>query len=452
MRGFFVAVLVLAVLVAVALWGVVSYRNQQSYDTGMIDVRATRVIKVDIGSLTRHIGWNAFWNPGFYAEEERATFMEQKRAVRTGLESVAKVFLFQLGDEPFWIGPAYGIVPLLDAESFTQFLQAELQAQVGQDSLGRFGKRRNLLVRYDDSQAAFALGDFGSGNKKLTDSVLTSELVTYLTGEQLVNIKESRFYEAVTQAGHIVSVGRERLSVEFLEGEIVFSCTLEPTHPAVTYQPASWSDSSLLRLQANITEWLPKGDVFTVGTFALHSDSLRAYMAGEVVGEWRGMGTHTDSVISWQYDDNFEMTEIVERVERAVPDLYLSVQTRADTLQRYLAHMGILELASRTVNPACFPLFPVYWQQEGNWLTFHTRHPRPKLEEGSNASPFYVMADIQAIKQHATLPEVRVWLTPFRELVISTDPEAQDTVIRGRITTENNTVSSLVQLLVSGRG
>lgn len=453
MRGFFVAVLVLAILVSVALWGVISYRNQQSYDTGMIGVQATRVIKVDIGSLTRHIGWNAFWHPGYYAEEERAAFMEKRKMIRTGLASVAKIFLFQLGDEPFWTTFTYGIVPLADAENFTQFLQTELYMQVGQDSISRFGRHKHAFVRYDDRQAVFALGNFDSGSDELTDGLIKNQLASYLTGEQLVSIKASPFYDAVTQEGHIVSVGRERLSIEFLEGEIVFSCALEQTtRAAVAYQPSVWADSSLLRLRASLTDWIPKGDVFSVGTFVLHSDSLRAYMAGDVVGEWRGMGTQTDSVITWEFDDNLEMMEVVERIEQPVPDLYLSVQTHADALQRYLVDNGILDSASEAVNPAFFPLFRVYWQQEGSWLTFHTQHPRTELEEAPNASPLYVAANIRAIKQHVTFPKVRTFLTPFRELVISADQEPQGIVLRGRIAMEDNTVSSLMQLLVREQG
>ena len=453
MRRFFIAVLVLAIVVVLALWGVISYRNQMSYNSGMVDSRATRVIKVDVGSLTRDIGWNAFWNPSYYAEEGSSEFMEKKKIMRTGLGALAKVFLFQVGDEPFWSNPSFGILPISDIDSFSRFLQTELGMRVGRDSVGRFGRGNQLLVRYDDRQAAVALGNFGPGHERLADSLLMWNLGAYLAGEQLINIRESPFYEAMTQSGHVVSVGQERLSVEFLEGEIVLTCALNHAVPAsASSRSVSWGDTSFVRLRGSLMGMLPAERQFSIGNFVLHSDSLRQLATGDLVGEWKGMATQTDSVVTWAYDDNFEMREEVELVERPAPDMYFSVQTKTDGLQQYLLRHAVLDSVSSEINPAFFPLFRVFWQQEGDWLTFHTLCPQPKAGQVHDGQPLFIEADIHAIKEHTAFPAIQSFLTPFRALTVAAEEESDRTVLRGRIAMEDNTVNSLMQLLVRKPG
>lgn len=450
MRGFLIAILVLSVVVALALWGVISYRNHVSYNNGMVDARATRVIQVDVGALTRDIGWNAFWNPTYYAEEGSNELMERKKTDKTGLGTVAKVFLFQVEDKPFWSNATFGILPVADAEVFTRFLLAELGMRVDEDSRGRYGRHAHVAIRYDEQQAVVALGNFGQGDEQgnLADSLLMAQLGAYLAGEQLINIKESRFFEAMGQSGHIVSTGNEQVSVDFLEGEIVFSY-LSDNLPSLAPTPApAPGDSSFVRLHGELMSLLPQGKVFAIGDYALHSDSLRHHTAGEVVGEWKGMDTQTDSVVAWSYDENFEMQEVVELVERAVPDFYLSVHAKTDSLLGYLVRHGILDSASATVNPSFFPLFPLFWQQEGEWLTLHTKNGPNRTEEAVSDVPLHVEADIQAIKQYAAIPKIQSYLAPFRSLTIAAEKQPQGTVLRGRIKMEDNTVNSLMQLLV----
>lgn len=197
---------------------------------------------------------------------------------------------------------------------------------------------------------------------------------------------------------------------------------------------------------------LPAQSEFTVGEFVLHSDSLRHFATGDIVGECKGMATQTDSVVAWSYDDNFEMQEVVERIERPVPDVHLSLQTQTDELRRYLLRQAVLDSVSSEINPAFFPLFRVHWQQEGDWLTFHTLRPPTDGGKEQDGGPLFIEADIHAIKEHAALPAIQSFLTPFRTLKVATEEKSEGTVLRGRIAMEDNTVHSLMQLLVRKQG
>lgn len=451
MRRFFVAVLVLSIVVILALWAVVHHRNQTSYNMALIDQRATWVIKVNVGALTREIGWNAFWNPSFYTDAESNEVMDKKKVTKTGLRSPANVFLFQLEDEAIWSNTTFGVLNIDDETVLAKFLQAELQLSTGQDEQGRYAKGERVLVRYDDTHVVFALSSLSHKEDKANEMIVMDQLGDYLNGTHLVGVKDSRHSEVLDQSGHLVAMGTEQISVDFLEGEIAFSYTRDRalSDPQPT-GASSTTDSSFVRLHGNITEWIPSGKTFSVGDYSLHSDSLRQYVSDIVVAEWKGMTTQTDSVVVWEYDENFEMREVVEIVERATPDFYVSVQGETAKLKHYLQHQGVLDTNSGEVDNAFFPLFRVFWEQEDGWLTLRTQ---PAGDEDAKEvetidTGFYLSANIDAIKEHTSMPKIARYIAPFSAVVLESDNVPEGTTLRGTIAMEEKTVNSLMQLLV----
>lgn len=441
----------LFVVVVLALWAVVAYRNHESYNNGWVDAHATRVIKVNLGALTREIGWNAFWNPSFYADGQSNEVMEKKRMTSTGLGSTANVFLFQRDDGPVWANPTFGVLSVSDVDVFTQFLQTELALDIGMDDSGYYGENGLMAIRYNDRQAVFALKGFlqasvqdSTGHTRLMD-----QLLEYMAGTGLIGIKKSSFSQVVSRSGHLVFVGDEQIAVDFREGEIVFSYS-QSSLPSVLRLPVApeTGDSAFVRIKGNIADWLPAGRVFTQGNYNLHGDSLRHYSTGQVVAGWEGMITQMDSVVAWEYDENFEMQETVKMVERATPDFHVSIRTETDKLQRYLLRQGVLDSLSGTINAAFFPLYQVFWKQEDGWLTLKTHNGGVSIDSTGIGRPLYVAADIQAIKKHTSIPKIQQYITPFRSLVLETEGTPDGTVVHGHIKMEDNTVNSLMQMLV----
>lgn len=452
MRRFLVAVLVLFVAVILALWAVVTYRNHQSYNHGLVDARATRVIKVNVGALTRTIGWNVFLNPSFYADGESSEVMEKRTMANTGLATTANAFLFQMDDGPAWSNTTFGVLRLSDAEVFTEFLHTALGLTMETDSLGAYGSSNRLAVRYDDEQAFFALGRWFPGRTQADSASLMDRLTAYIEGASLIPVKESSFSEVVNQSGHLVVAGDERVSVDFLAGEIVFSYAEEEDWAVLT-EPVDIpvvEDSAFVRVHGPIADYLPVGQSITMGNRTLKSDSLRSLTKGQIVGEWTGMAIQMDSVIAWEYDENFELEEVVELVERAIPNFYLAIETETDALQHYLIRQGVLDSVTAELDPDFFPVFPVSWKQKDGWLTLYTEGQLPfeLTDYTKEPSALYVEADIQAIRNYIPIPNIHRQMLPFQSVVIKTDETAGGNALLGHIKMTDNTINSLIQLVV----
>src|SRR5690606_21428406 len=67
------------------------------------------------------------------------------------------------------------------------------------------------------------------------------------------------------------------------------------------------------------------GKPIKIGPYTLLGDSLLEHYQGNLIAEWKGTVKQQDTVISYDYDEDFTMHEREELVEKSVPEVYLSI-------------------------------------------------------------------------------------------------------------------------------
>src|SRR5690606_11992893 len=114
------------------------------------------------------------------------------------------------------------------------------------------------------------------------------------------------------------------------------------------------SNAVSLWIQDSLTGFL-SGRQFDIGGHALHGDSLLYHYKGHIVLEWKGTVIQQDTIVNFDYDDNFELVETQEVVDKSVPEIYCSVLADAG-LTDYLCAQEVLETPGSTISREVVPL------------------------------------------------------------------------------------------------
>lgn len=446
------------VLLAVTVgWGYLTYRQYRSYQT-LIPRTTTSIIRIQVDALAKDIAWNALWNGDYYGDstEDQPIAFDSKIGKQSGIAIPANIFLYQIDHPQSASFPDvfFGSLQLADSAAFAGWLASRLGMQVRQDTMGTVALSERAVFLLKARQVLFAI----SPARPAKDlHLLTGLLDPLLQPGASIPVGKSRFSEIQHRGGHLCMLGKHDATVDFKKGEILFYVRQAMDTPlaAETGTP-HFTDSNAVSLwfQGPLTSLL-SGRKFHIGTHTLHGDSLLSHYQGHILMEWRGTIIQQDTVIEYDYDENFDAVERREIVEKRVPEVYLSV--RADSaLNRYLQEQGILNATGNAINRDVFPLFQVGVNPRiGDYIQFHTAdHAEMPPEPGQRAHGRFQLhinfskMDVQDIAPLA-VPIVR----PFDRIEAYGQPsDDNEQLINGKLLMKNQRINSLVQLLMPPLG
>lgn len=449
---------VLPLLLVIGAWGAWQYRQYRSYQT-LVPGEATTLIRIHVDGLIKDIGLNVFWNRSYYDSIGRdgggGTDLQVWR--NTGASIPANLFLFQMEHAQSEIFPDvyFGSVGLTDTAAFSAALRTHFAMQVTRDANEEaIAVADRAIVVYSADRACFAL----SLRKPAHDMVLLQDVLhSLLAANGHLPVSESKFRTVKQLGGHIGLLGNYRASIRFNAGEARGTIAL----PAAVSRLAAGgipdfpdSNAASFWLNGTVGDWLDDKQ-FGIGGHTLHVDSLLRHYRGNVALEWRGTVMQTDTIISYDYDEDFVLQERQELIGKPVPELYLSVAADSGLI-RYLAAQGIVDLKENSVNPAVLPLYQVNTGApvDGYVQWYTARHPTV-LREGRDAGDeaLYVRIDFNRLNSQ-TLP---IALIPYIQMLDNfeaTGRMAGDTHLEvvGKVRMKNWKINSLVQLLAVGDG
>ena len=447
----------IVLLVAAAGWSYLAYRQYRSYQT-LIPWAATSVIRIQVDALATDIAWNALWNADHYRGSplEGRVGVGRKSWNRMGIAIPANVFLYQIDHPQSAAFPDvfFGSLPLADSAAFAGWLASESGMQVRQDTLGTVALSEQAVIRFKAQEVLFALSPARAA-KDL--HLLTGVLDTLLLPRASVPVSESPFSEIQHRDGHLCILGKYDAAVDFKKGAVLFSVRRE-TDPALAAGGHSphFADSNAASLwfQGPLNGLL-SGRQFHIGTHTLHGDSLLSHYRGRMVMEWRGTVIQQDTVIGYDYDENFNMIERQEVVERRIPAIYLSLL--ADTgLRHYLQTQEILNATGNGINRDVFPLFQVgVGQLDDGYLRFHTAPSAdapPEADRGGHGR-FHLSVNFSKMNMQEIAPLAAPFIQRFDRLEAHGQTAAdRQQRIRGKLLMKDQRINSLVQLLMPPPG
>jgi len=442
-------------LTVAAFWSYSAYQQYRSYQT-LIPKNATSVIRIDVDALIKDLAWNALWNPAYYWGEPKGESLRLDRKIgqEMGIAIPANLFLYQT-EHPASAADAntyFGTVRLTDTAAFGRWLSDRLHMQVHEDTIGKVAFVDHALVVYDAERAFFALAP----QKLRPDARLRNTLQALSASKEWVPISDSRFVGIKRTDGHVIRLSTEGLvAVEFKKGEIGFSWEQEVSSSLASPKTApDFPESNAVSfwMQGILDEWL-MGRQLRLGEHILHGDSLLRHCQSSLVMEWKGTVAQRDTIVSYDYDENFIMHEREEHVEKIVPELYLSVSA-GDGFTRYLQAQGIVDSNGQAVNREAIPLYQLATSIIGDgYLQFHTAElPRqlPRQRDAGN-DVLYLRIQFGNIDPR-TIPSGLARYLQVGDYLELTGRQLRENrvVLQGNLRMRDRRINSLAQLLTMG--
>ena len=455
MKRTFTIVAALVLLVVAGAWGYWAYRQHRSYQTP-IPSTATSLVRIGVDGLLVDIAWNALWNRSYYQGQPTEKTSKFDRSVwsQTGVAIPANIFVYQLGaSEQEQISDLYfGSLALTDSAAFSQWLTTQSHLNIQQDTLGTVITSEHLAAVYDADRVFFALSP-----KKITSALspIRGAIQALMASDsRQTTVDESPFQAIRKLSGDVVALGAQQTTIEFENGAILFSIADTSNHSS--RESHSTAQAGIPQFQASntVSLWtagLPSflsGKTYELGPYTLAGDSLLKYDQGNIILEWKDTVMQHDTVISYDYDDDFTIQERIELVEKPAPEVYLSIET-ANGLADYLRAQGIF--GTQGLNREVLPLYQVRVDHiDPHFLQLHTASTPSIIPEPGPATDdfLYLRVNVERIDSTVISPVFTPYLQLFDQLeATGTRAAGENPTIHGTLHLHNPHIHSLVQLL-----
>lgn len=449
---FFIVTGFLLLVIAVA-WGYEAYRQHRSYQTP-IPTKASAVVRIGVDALLVKLAWNALWNGDYYRDEQgKPVEFDRDTWSQSGMVIPANLFLYQLisSAHDATAGVYFGSVPLTDSAEFSKWLGGQPTLLVEQDTLGTFAHSEYILAGYDADRVFFALSP-----QKITPALplIREKIHALMTSPEWTAVGKGPFQDIRKLSGHIAMTGEYRTAIEFKNGRVLFSVVHALENPSVAEAGRpQFPDSNTASLWiAGVPSFLA-GKLFEIGPYTWHGDSLLKYDNGNLMMEWKGTVIQQDTVISYDYDDDFVMQERKELIEQSVPEIYLSMAA-SEGLLDYLRTQGIVD--PQGLSREAMPLYHVGISAiDGDFLQLHTADHYSDIPKQRPATDDALYLRVNFGRMDST--SISSVFTPYIQLFDYLEASGQRTdekkvTTHGVLRMRNTRINGLMQLVNAVEG
>lgn len=367
--------MVFLLLVVLAVY-IIRYKIAPSYKNTVPD-KATAIVQIKLRNLEKYIVFDAIANPGKYISFKP----KKKKDIRfkklfTATE-IPKTLYFYSGDElarDVWFSQ---VLPLDDADLFARFLNDEKFEVVVKGSYKIFNKKK-LYIAIKNENYVLAYAEEPIEDLKIFEKVFSPDKYLEITGSKLSALKDNSADIVFLQSDS------ELLTANFRDGTVEVSGKAnrlsgifgEPVHATAPSEKVIAYFSGKIKDDPTKYKWdylnmlKQKFEDFS----HLKIDSITPYLNGEITSVFATVRQVKDTVVSYDYDDNFNQVETKKIVAQTIPvfNLELGKKDTAHAVFRYLnRHNAVVTEDADTIFTK-MPLFPVKLHERENTITFFT--------------------------------------------------------------------------------
>jgi len=448
MKKFLKITAAIVILPLVFFAGLLKYRRYQSAET-LIPRNASGIIKINIDELYRTIASNMIAHPGYYFKSDikNDTIGSKKPdKFNNGLTIPASIYFYTVERNP---GIYFSRFELKNVEDFENSLRDLIHLEIKKRTEGTNmakSKLGNLVIYYNSKSAAISL----SVKAENTDQVL----MDILNQKNFIKVKDSKFKYLANKTTHLAfETAQNQGSVDFQNGIVNFSSVFvardillsnNPLHR----KPKPYSSVSFW-LNANLKPG--KHKTYSFKNFSFEQDSLLKYYNGQIDFEWTNSTLQTDSVITYEYNDDFEKVEKVSLIKRKIPSISVNIGSKGNGLKNYLTRQGLINSDSNTVNKNAFPLFKVFVNSNQENLNFSTLKKQNILTSKVASTDFlYLNVDLIKLGQQLETPFMTSYFKTLKSLEVKGKLlDNKKVEIDGKLELKDGNINSLYQILKS---
>ncbi|MGJ1422021.1 acyl carrier protein [Sphingobacterium spiritivorum] len=327
MKKVFLWILVVIIVVVLGVWGYLTVRQSASGDA-QIHVQSRAVVRISVDRMLTSLAKNALIHPGTYfggKKEPKKDSLERIKIWESGWDIPANVYLFSMRNDPHIY---YTIQSLKDKEAFAKFLKVNfaLEPALLEGSQFYFVKARNQrsAVLFNQDRFVVAFGMEAAERLTVMRSLLedTKNLAT-VESMQLDTLEADLLYTDL--------IDKSVIRTNFYNGNIkvegnIYSALWHAPEQATARQ----LDTSSVAYGWLNVDFRPVLNQYkdSLEKHKIPVDTLSKYLGGYVDMQWRRDPVkQTDTIVTYDLDDNFEMSEKKEVREAEVPDLQFVIRS-----------------------------------------------------------------------------------------------------------------------------
>ena len=443
MKKFLKITAAISLLLLIFFVGLFKYRQ---YYANQISVpkEATAIIKISIDEIYKSIAMNMLLNAGYYLKSDTTRKPDIKTGnFKHGLKIPASIYFYTIKDQPEMA--LFSRFEIKQFNNFETFVKNKLGFKILKKQNGiTFAGLRNVIICYDSSNVAVVF----SGEARNFDSALMKVLkennFQKIGNGKFKSIKESTHHIAYFNA-------KNSVTTDFNNGEINIDADFA-NHFLI---PAAKPFHRKFSRESTASAWLNADFVkssnkkIQLKNSILERDSLLKYYRGYLDFEWTNTTTQTDSIITYEYNDDFEKTEKVALQKRSVPNLILNIKAEKNLLIKYLDEKQVVNLDSGTISKTVFPLYKVFVGGDQNQLQLTTQKNNKTENIKVPANEFFSLnVDFVKLNASMNIPGLTQRLKLFKHLEVKgTSMTTEQIQLHGKVTLNNMQVNALYQIL-----
>ena len=421
--------------------GILMYRDYASYKD-VIHKDADQIVKVRVDGIFQSIAFNAIKNPSFYLNKDSKKETEDdKKTDDKGVSVPANLFLYTING--YSKTTVFMSFKITDSSAFKNYMVSKFQFKNFksiQTITTAFTQDKKTQIGFNDKQCVVVF----SQNQEDVSLVFTDLLANGNTLDQS-DIKWSKIKGANSHINYITK--NNTLNLDFEAGQLLINGNfILPEYLDVpkTFVASSFSSDASVTLNLNVLSTVNYVS-FKHKDFTVQTDSLSTYYNGHIAAELAKKTTQIDSVITYQYNDDFEKVATQTAIEKEVPEINVQLATEGSKLYTYLKHVGIID--ANIISKDLFPLYQFTVDSTTNGLLLSTSATRVfETKKVESSTILALTVDFKKLQDQNHFPIAHNYMDKLLSLKLNGISNKEETIdVSGQVKLKNEDINALAQ-------
>lgn len=452
-RGF---ILIITIAI-VSYYGYTSYKKLDSF-IGVVHENADSVIKVGVHDIMKTIAWDAITSPKYYydnSNDKKDDDDKEKDDMDEGITIPYNAFIYSL---PEIADTYFTTLEIYDVSEFERFIKKELdkktlKIQDAEDKSYRFALIKDLKTQLAwNEEKLIVTTSFNSSFEKAKQVYLD-----ILVHAKTIKDSDHELLKALkNEASHITYAdAKSTTNLDFNDG-IAYLKGITNDEAAEKYPNevavAMNSDASLsLYFDVDFKQNIFKERFIKsleLSTFFKKNNLDASKLADRTNGffsiEVNGKTTQQDTIVTYEYDDNFEKIETKTLQEKEVPKINIKLGAENESLKTYLSEIEVLD-KNNVFTP--FPLYQLQVQEDAMYTYFSTYSELVVTQKKINSNFFEGKVNFEKLQKDIEIPQTTKLFALLEHLRIRGYVDNNHKInTEGSLTGKNPEVNILSQL------
>lgn len=441
MRNFLKGAVIVILLLLLAFYGFSKYREYVSYQN-IIHKDADVIIKVNVDQLFKKIAVNAINNSSYYSKRNKKDSIDVVKGEK-GLEIKypGNIFAYNLKNKP---NTFFVTLKVKDTVNIEHFLSSKFKIETFVYKKGYsigVSKNKKVQVVYTNKKLVASYSLLGKSNLETLKEILFEKKVMSSNDKRIDDLKKNE--------GDVVIVNKDNnIEINFNEGRVVLTGSLNlkkylDIPSKVKVEHLSSNSAIRIWLAGNLKHRNIKNHEINDITIPL--DSLLENYKGFLDINIAGHTTQLDTIIAYEYNDDFEKIEIKTLHEKEVPGITILARGNTSKIIQLLEKEEIV--INHKINRTILPMYDFnVGEIDSTTLLIRNINSNIKYERIESNEFFHLDVNFNTLLEQSNFSMISDHIKNMNELNIVATKEKNFAKVKGELLLKNETINAVMQI------